>query len=211
MALNTVRAGLSRILLADAGLYFVAHNGGAGVASAAAPTAFSDTAPMFTVFNPSASGKNIYMDRVLIRETAAGTGGTGLQLKLVLDATAPTVGTQLTPVNVNGSSTSAAAAVPRIFPTGVTQSGSSRVLVGTFIAIPTQTAPLAANSEVLITFGNEALHTSYDAAASANIAKFGYNWSPAIIPPGWSLSFQHAIPAQSAASSWTVEAGWFEQ
>src|SRR5690349_18981829 len=37
--------------LADEGSYFVTNTSGTGVATAAAPTSFSDTAPMLTLYN----------------------------------------------------------------------------------------------------------------------------------------------------------------
>src|SRR4051812_25515395 len=53
-------------LLGDEGTYFVANNSGTGVATVAAPTAFSDTAPMFTLHNTSGSGDQNVARRVYI-------------------------------------------------------------------------------------------------------------------------------------------------
>src|SRR5712671_5143858 len=80
-------------VLADEGSYFVANNSGTGVATIAAPTSFTDTAPLFTLNNvdtaQNAANKRIYLDWLRITETAAGTGGVDLRFRLVLDYTVP--------------------------------------------------------------------------------------------------------------------------
>lgn len=203
--------------LADEGSYFVANNSGTGVATTATPTAFSDTAPLFTINNvdaaQNAANKRIYLDWIRLTETAAGTAGVDLRLRSILDYTVPSAGTLLTSVNVNTDvPKSASIAQARILPTGIAQTGNSRVIVGTHVAIPTQTAPLTALSEVFITFGGvDQTSAIYSAAASTNVLKFFYAWPPHIIGPGacWMLEF--LITSQSAASSWTVEAGWWER
>lgn len=203
--------------LADEGSYFVANNSGTGVATTAAPTSFSDTAPLFTINNADSAQnparKSIYLDWLRITETAAGTGGVDLRLRGIIDYTVPSAGTLLTPLNVNSDvPKSASIAVPRILPTGITQSGNSRVVIGTHVVIPTQTTPLAALSEVFINFGGlDSPSPVYNAAAGANITKWWYGWPPLVIGPGAVFMLEHLITSQSAASSWTVEAGWWER
>src|SRR5881396_3882114 len=98
MPLNTVRS------VVDAGSYFTANNGATGVATAAAPTSYSDTAPFFTILNNNATnfGRSIYLDWIRGYATAAGTAGVAVILKLQLDRIAPTGGTALVPVGTNG-------------------------------------------------------------------------------------------------------------
>jgi len=202
--------------LVDEGTYFVANNSGTGVATTATPTAFSDTAPLFTIYNAdtaqNAVNKRISLDWMRITETAAGTAGVDLRLRGVLDYTVPSAGTLLTPVNANGDyPKSISIAQPRILPTGVTQTANSRVMIGTLVAIPTQTAPLAALSEVYLNFGGSGGGPFYDNAASANIVKISYPLPPVIIGPGQCFMLEFLITSQTAASSWTVEAGWWER
>lgn len=203
--------------VADEGSYFVANNSGTGVATTATPTAFSDTAPMFTILNTdtaqNSNFKRIHLDWMRVTQTAAGTAGTDLRFRVVLDYTTPSAGTVYTPLNMNtdvprGNSV----AVPRLFPTGVTQSGNSRVVIGSLIAIPTQTAPLTAFDEVMLTFGGvDAFYPVYNSAASTNVIKVGYALPPIVVGPGACMMLEFLITAQSAASSWTVECGWWER
>ena len=203
--------------LADEGSYFVSNNSGTGVATIAAPTSFTDTAPLWTINNTdtaqNAANKRIYLDWLRITETAAGTGGVDLRFRLVLDNTVPSGGTVLTSLNTNSDvPKSASIATTRILPVGIAQSGNSRVLVGTLIAIPTQTTPLAALSEVFLNFGGvDTMTPIYSAAASANIIKVAYGLPPIVIGAGAVLMLEFLITSQSAASSWTVEAGWWER
>src|SRR5262249_14376964 len=65
--------------LADEGSYFVTNNSGTGVATAAAPTSFSDTAPMITLYNGDSpsnqNNKRMHLDFIRLTQTAAGTAG----------------------------------------------------------------------------------------------------------------------------------------
>jgi hypothetical protein len=204
-------------LLADEGTYFVANNSGTGVATAAAPTAFSDTAPLYTINNSDTASnsfnKRIYLDWIRLTQTAAGTAGVDLRLRGVLDYTVPSAGTLLTPFNVNTDvPKSNSIAIPRILPVGITQTGQSRVVIGTQVVIPTQTAPLAALSEVFINFGGvDQVSPTYNSAAGTNITKFWYAWPPIVLGPASVFMLEFLITSQSAASSWTVEAGWWER
>ena len=76
--------------LADEGSFFVANNAGTGAATAAAPTAFSDTAPMLSITNADSAGnpnaKRVYVDTVRLMETAAGTGGVSMRFQVKIDS-----------------------------------------------------------------------------------------------------------------------------
>ena len=204
-------------VLADEGSYYVANNLGAGLATVAAPTAFSDLAPLLTIENqdlPSNSNnKRIHLDWIRLTQTAAGTGATDLRLRGVLDYTSPSGGTALTPLSPNSDlPKSDTIAVVRLLPVGVAQSGKSRVIVGTQVAIPTQTAPLAALSEVFINFGGvEGAMPLYDNAAGTAIVNRVLQWPPVIIGPGSCFMLEFLLTAQSVASSWTAELGWWER
>lgn len=203
--------------LADEGSYFVGNNSGTGVATTATPTAFSDTAPMVTIYNSDTAGnqnaKRIHLDWMRITQTAVGTAGTDLRLRGILDNTAPSGGTLLTVMNPNSDvSARASIAQARLFPTGITQTGASRVVIGTLQVIPTKTAPMTVLDEVFLNFGGvETAYPNYNIAASANVHKLGWPVPPIVIGPGQSFMLEHLITAQSAASSWTVEAGWWER
>lgn len=201
--------------VADSGSYFTANNAATGVATAAAPTAYSDTAPFCVITNTTAAGtgsKSIYLDFLRFYETAAGTGGVAMLLKMQLDSTVATGGTLLVPKSVNSNDGAASVAAIRLLPTGIAATGFARVLVGNHFAIPTQTTPLAVNTEVALKFGGvDGFGTSYTGAATAAVySKSVYNYPPIVIGPGYALSVQHLITTQSAASSWAFEFGWVE-
>lgn len=202
--------------LADEGAYFVCHNSGTGAATTATPTAFSDTAPMFTLNNvdtpTNLDAKRIHLDWLRLTETAAGTAGVDLRLRAVLDSTVPTGGTLLTPVNPNMDVPQrASVGLGRLLPTGTTQTGNSRVVVGTHVVLATSAA-IPALSEIYITFGGtEGVYQAVTAAAAGNIYRAGYSWPPVVIGPQQTFILEFLITSQSAASSWTVEAGWWER
>ncbi len=204
------------VAVVDSGSYFVANNAaGAGVATTATPTAFSDTAPFIVIQNSTAVGtgsKSIYLDWLRFYETAAGTAGVSMRLKAQLDNTVATGGTALVSKSVNSNDGSASVAVARVLPTGIAASGNVRVVVMDHFVIPTQTTPLAIFTEVGIKFGGvDGFNTTYTGAATAAVySKNQYNWPPIVIGPGYSLSIQHLITSQSAASSWAFELGWVE-
>jgi hypothetical protein len=210
MPLNTAR------VVMDQGVYYTANNGSTGVATAAAPTSYSDTAPFLTLQNKtavSAIGPSIYLDWIRFYETSAGTGGTGMTIKAQLDTTISTGGTLLTPVSSNTISGQASVAAPRLFPTGIAASSAVRVIVGNQTVIPTTTTPLAALTQVTLKFGGADAFQSTVPNGVAVTATFSQNsWAmlPVVISPGWSLSLQCLILGQSVTSSWAFELGWVE-
>src|SRR6185312_9937046 len=97
----------------DSGSYFTANNAATGVATAAAPTAYSDTAPFCVITNTvgaGSSGKTMYMDWLRFYETAAGTAGVAMLLKAQLDNTVATGGTLLVPKSTNSNDGNASVA-----------------------------------------------------------------------------------------------------
>ena len=205
--------------ICDEGSYFVANNSGTGVATVAAPTSFSDTAPFFTIANidtaQNASSKRVYLDYIRAYETAAGTAGTDFRIQLVLDYTVPSAGTLLTSTSTNTDTPkSSSIAQARILPTGIAQTGNSRTVVGTMIVLPAVTAPIAALCEFYLNFGGIDQgwqNYTQSTTAAAQINKYGYPMPPIIIGPGAMMMIRFLITSQSAASSWTVEAGWWER
>jgi len=204
------------VAVVDSGSYFTANNAATGVATAAAPTAYSDTAPFCVITNSTGSGtgsKSIYLDWIRFYETAAGTGGVGMLLKMQLDTTVATGGTLLVPKSTNSNDGSASVAVIRLLPTGIAASGAVRVIIGNKNVIPTQTTPLAVNTEVYLKFGGADAFQSFQTNGTAVTALFSQNahaMPPVVIGPGSALSIQHNITTQSAASSWAFEFGWVE-
>lgn len=197
--------------IADLGQYFAANNAQTGIATAAAPTAFSATNPFIAVVNKdSANGKNIYLDFVTLVATAAGTAGASLQVAVSLDNTNryTSGGTDITTniVNTNGNSgTKSIAQVVAGNITAAAATGNVRNVVGNrFLkgAIP------VAGDEYTIKFGG------VDAPATvqiSTISKVVINVPKIVIPPGWTALVHIWLPSQSAASSYAPELGWVER
>lgn len=200
--------------VADQGSYFTANNGATGVATAAAPTSYSDTAPFFTIRNSGtygASGPSIYLDWIRGYVTAAGTAGVACFLKLELDQIVPTGGTALTPKATNTKDGAVSVADVRILPTGIAATANMRLVVGNQWVVPTQTAVFTVNTEFLIKFGGVDGYASTQLGASAaGLTRTQSQMPPVVIAPGWCLQVPFILTSQSAASSWAFEFGWVE-
>lgn len=206
----------SPITVLDQGTYYVANNGATGVATAAAPTSYSDTAPMVVIQNKVGAGgpgPSIYLDYIRAYETVAGTGAVSAFLKMQLDNTIATGGTLLVPVSTNSNTGQASVAAIRIQPTGIAATSNVRVTMGNQMVVQTQTTPLAVNTEFTLKFA------SRDGASSANehgvavvalSARANIPVAPHVIGPGYSLSLQLLLTSQSAASTWAWELDWVE-
>ncbi len=200
----------------DQGTYFTANNGATGIASAAAPTSYSDTAPFAVITNTQGAGqsaKQMYLDWIRFYETAAGTGATGGTLKMQLDTTVATGGTLLVPKATRGDDGATTVAAIRLQPTGIAATGAVRVIVGNQNIIPTQTTPLAVNTEVFLKMAGADGFQSTQVNGTAVTALYSrnvYHLPPIVLSPGWALSIQVILLNQSAASSWAFEFGWDE-
>jgi hypothetical protein len=207
MPLNTARSVM------DSGTYFTANNGATGVATTATPTSFSDTAPLFTIQNGNANntGRSIYLDWVRGYNTAAGTAGVDLRLKLELDRITPTAGTVCVSYGTNANDPYVqSGAVVRILPTGIAATANMRLLIGQAIVIPTQAAVFTVGTEFNLKFGGADGFVSPSVAVASQAAITTRQMPPVVIPPGWTLQVPFLATSQSAASSWAFEFGWVE-
>jgi hypothetical protein len=198
-------------LLADEGAYFVTNNAQTGIATAAAPTSFSDTNPFLLIFNTDQpGGKRIYLDYALLLATAAGTNGTNVQAAVRVDQTNryTSGGTSLTAniVNVNaddGSKSIAQVTAGNI--TAVAATNAVRTLVGNrFLsgAIP------VAGDQYTLNFGGV---DGPGTVGISTIKKDTQNLPPVIIGPQECCLIHLWLASQSAASSYAPELGWWER
>lgn len=205
--------------LADEGSYFVANNSGTGVATSATPTSYSDTAPMLTIYNQDSAGnqnsKRLHIDFIRLTQTAAGTAGVNVrvQCKIGTGSAYSTGGTQLTPVSPNMDVPSRASiAQIGLLPTAIAMT-APRTVVGDVYCIPTQGATFPVGTQIFLNFGGveTAPQIFTSAAVTPTMLAASLNLPPIIIGPGQSFALLHLIGSQSAASSWTVEMGWWER
>lgn len=189
------------------GSYFTANNGQTGLATAAAPTAFSATNPFLILFNKD-SVKSLVMDYAALVATAAGTAGASVQAAVVIDSgnRFSSGGSPLTPVNPNGQI--GAGSIVQANAGNLTASAptsQARTLVGQRAlkgAIP------VAGDSYFLKFGADDMLSQVSTATLS----FSSQAAPAIIvPPQWSLLLHIWLPSQSAASSFIPEAGWSER
>ena len=76
-----------RHLLADEGTYFTCNDAQTGLATAATPTAFSDTNPFLIIINrDNPGGRRVYIDLMRLVCTAIGTAGATVQFAVQLDS-----------------------------------------------------------------------------------------------------------------------------
>lgn len=194
------------------GSYFTANNGATGIATPAAPTSYSDTAPLFTIQNTNATnGRSIYLDWIRAYVTAAGTAGVAVFLKLELDRIAPSGGTLLVPTSSNTNDGTGSGAAIRLLPTGIAATPSMRLVVGNQWVVPTQTAVFTANTEFLIKFGGvDGYASAQFGAAAAGLTRTQSQMPPVVISPTWTLQVPFIFTTQSGASSWAFEFGYVE-
>ena len=217
----TIGAVRKQHALADEGSYFVANTGNpaTGVATAAAPTAFSDTAPMLTFYNQDSAGnqnsKRLHLDFIRLTVTAAGTAGVSFRagIKIGTGSAYASGGTSLTPTAVNMDVPARASiAHVAILPVAVAMT-APRVVVGDVYAIPTLAAVWPVGASVLFNFGGVETsgHGSIYASSTATMLTNTVNLPPVVIGPGQSAVLLHLLTSQSAASSWSAEIGWWER
>ena len=204
--------GGKQSVAADEGSYFNAHNvtAGTGLATAAAPTADSDTAVFMTVYNSASDNVRVYLDYLTLEVTAAGTAGASVHFTHQIDSTNrfSSGGAALTARNVNmDSSKAAVATVNAGAVTATAASGASRKLghVQLRNVIP------VIGDRYRINFGGTDNAVSSLAVAGTAVANVVVNLHPVVLGPGDSWVFTLYLPSQTAASSYEVDMGWIER
>lgn len=199
--------------MVDEGGYFTTNTTQTGVATAAAPTAFSATNPLVTYFNKAAAGgPSMYLDFCTLIATAAGTAGTSVQFAVTVDFNGDRYtsgGTDITTsiCNPNGNSGNSSNAKVRV---GNITAAAATSLVRTPVGNRwLKTAIPAAGDSMTIKFGGVESITS--SGPTAAVAFTTVNVPKIVIPPQGSALIHLWLPSQSAASSYLVETGWVER
>lgn len=200
--------------LADEGTFFTVNNAQTGLATAAAPTAFSSTNPFLLVYNQSAPsddfGLRFYFDYLLLLATAAGTAAASVQFAITLDRgnRYTSGGTDLT-ANIRAvSQVTSRASLARVYGGNITAStatANARTVVGNRFmkgAIP------VAGDQYKIAFGNT---DTPDMLSISTILFSQNNVGPILLGPDESMLVHLWFPSQSAASSYAPEFNWWER
>lgn len=196
--------------LGDEGVYFNSMQIAAGpvpptayALTAAAATAFSNTAVSATIRNTdSAGGKRLYLDFIRIQIAAAGTAGTRLEYAVTVDNITryTSGGAANTQYNTNMDATTAAVGVMHTGAiTAAAASGSARIVARGSLDV----ANPAAGQAYLINCGAGDQPGPTGRAAVA---------APVVLGPGSHTAVLHLwLPSQSAAPTGEITAGWWER
>ena len=201
-------------VLADEGSYFTTNNAQTGLATAAAPTAFSSTNPFILIYNASAPSDDFalryYIDQLVLCCTAAGTAATSIQLAITLDRgnRYSSGGTDLTSGIRNVTQAVSRASAARIYAGNITASAATanaRTVVGNRFL---KGAIGVAGDTYTIAPGSGDMGTTISASTSVYSTN---NVPPLVLGPDESMLIHLWFPAQSAASSYLPEVTWYER
>lgn len=201
--------------LADEGSYFTATNAtlGTAITGTAAPTAFSATVALMTLFNNNAvsTGKRIYLDYITLEPKAAGTNGTNFLVAMNLDNIQryASGGTAITPVNPNSddsNTSSATLTVGALTAAAASSSSNRRVWHGSV-----RTVIKVVGDKYTFVFGASAppsIGMVMEGTAQAHIIT---QCPPVVIGPQHTFLLHEIAASQSVAATWEFSMGWWER
>jgi hypothetical protein len=202
--------------LADEGSYFVATNPtpGTAIAGATAPTAFSETVGLLSIFNNntvSNSGKQIYLDFILLQVVAVGTSSTNYNLTGKLDAGPSrwsSGGSAITPVSPNMNTSSKSNATVNFGALVLAAASASARLVHNHLV---RSVIPVANDYVLLTFGNT-VPQGPGMPTDGTLQCFSQlSCGPVIIGPQQNYYLSEWAAAQAAARTYQFTVGYWER
>lgn len=200
--------------VADSGNYFIGVNPtpGTGIASNAAPTALVETTPLFICYNGNTGTSiNIYPIFLRFKDTAASTGGTGINFTHSLDNAnrLSSGGTALTLNAVNPGAKTKSNATVTVGALTASGKTSSQIPLGNLMFRPTVIDQ--AGDQYEIQYGSpDGIGTGVDTAGTT-ILHLVKAVAPIVIPPGWSYLVNIWKASMSAAVSFEVEFGFVEK
>lgn len=206
--------GKSRCTLAEEGSYFLASNPtiGTGVAGVTAANAYDATEAFICLRNDNsvASGKWLFLDRLNLTTTAAGTSGTNVEFTSHIDAgdRYTSGGAVIVPVNCNMASSVASGATMQagaLVTTAAT--GAVRVLDNRTL----RTVITVVGDRYDFDFGGETLAPAGLATAGTAQLHMLTSCAPVVLGPGDSWIFTIFAASQAAASSFEYSLAWWER
>lgn len=200
--------------LADEGTYFTATNAtlGTAITGTAAPTAFSATVALMSMYNSASAGskKRIYPDWLLLSPKAAGTNGTNFSFAMSGDTVNrySSGGTAITPVNPNMDSSTASVATMYVGAlTATAASTSVRRLAHGIL----RTVIKVIGDQYLFVFGDGAPRLAGIPLEGTTQAALIIPCPPVVIGPGQSWLFHEIAASQSVAATYEFSMGWWER
>lgn len=204
--------------LADEGAYFVATNAtlGTAISGTAAPTAFSATVALMSIYNSiaasAAPGKSIFLHWIQLEIRAAGTNGTSFQYAMSVDTgnRYSSGGTAITPVSPNigntASSSTSIATVNFGALTATAANNARRIKHGQLRSVIKVVGDV-----YLFVFGRglpSAPGMVLEGTAQAFIPVM---CPPVVLGPNSSFLLHEVAPSQSVAATYEFSAGWWER
>lgn len=199
--------------LADEGSYRVATNAtlGTAITGTAAPTAFSATVALLSLYNGAAAGgPRVYLDWLLLAPKAAGTNGTNFSFAMSGDRVNrySSGGTAIAPVNPNMDSD--AVSIATMYAGAITASAASpaarRLAHGAL-----RTVIKVVGDQYLFRFGDASPNLAGIALEGTTQAALQIPCPPVVLGPGHSFLFHEIAASQSVAATWEFSMGWWER
>lgn len=201
---------------ADEGSYFTATNIslGTAISGTAAPTAFSATVALLSVYNQQTAttnpSKRISLEWIALEVRAAGTNGTSFQFAMSADTGQryASGGTSLSPVNPNMDST--ASSIAQVICGALTATAATqqvrRIKHG-------QIRPVikVIGDVYLFTFGQPTVSPSGADIGGTNVQLIPVHCPPVILGANQSFLLHEVAPSQSVAATYEVSMGWRER
>lgn len=201
---------------ADEGQYFTATNAtlGTAISGTAAPTAFSATVALMSLYNgaiaSTTGAKNIYLDYIRLEPRAAGTNGTNFLYAMSIDAgnRYSSGGTAITPVNVNMNSSSATGAVLNVGALTATAASASvrRASHG-----QVRSVIKVIGDVYLFLFGQSAATAAGMVLEGTAQAMIPIHCPPVVLGPNCSFLLHEVAASQSVAATYEFSMGWWER
>lgn len=206
-------AGSKLAALAGEGSYFVATNAtlGTALSGTAAPTTFSATVALVSLFNAAATGgKRIHLDWLVLSPKAAGTNGTNFSFAMSGDRTNrySSGGTAITPVNTNMDSDTTSIATLNVGAVTAAAAGASvrRLSHGAL-----RTVIKVIGDQYVFSFGSSVPAMPGMPLEGVLQAAIHTPCPPVVLGPGQSFLFHEIATAQSVAATWEFTCGWWER
>lgn len=202
--------------LADEGSYFVATNVtlGTPITGTAAPTAFSATVALLSLYNSltasTSPSKRIYLDWLQLEVRAAGTNGTFFQFAQSIDAgnRYGSGGTAVTPVNPNMDSAAASIATLNVGALTATaaSAGVRRVKHGQIRSV------IKVIGDVyLFTFGQSSPALAGMVLEGTAQAMIPIQCPQVVLGPNQTFLLHEVAASQSVAATYEFSMGWWER
>lgn len=209
-----LQLGLGRIIAADEGSYYTAVNptvGTAIVGHVAPAIADTDTKSILHIWNPTTSNKDVYLDRIWIKQTVVNASSTASDYLVYIDNGAVTArasgGTLLTPANCRSDST-VASVTTTYFGAVITNA-----TVGRKVAQRTVRPVISvAEDQYVFYFGDRPALPSSQALTGTSVASVAVGMPPVVIGPGGNFKFVQTGPSgASTGATFEFEVGWWER